>query len=309
MSERRWPPEGQRPVRALLADPALLAMLATQPGDLRVHSAFTHVVNLARRSRPGDLWTVAARGLPGAPNTMVVDTAELAAWDLRRDQPGRSADGLLRLADAVVDLRTARPWSPRLPDLARLVASGPQRLDEVLRVLDDVLSSHGIPGGLLPAPDAGRIDAEVTATLMRRADTLRRAVADGDVAAVLGAGGALVGLGPGLTPAGDDFLTGLLALCAPTGLRLHDWLPVLAQVVERGRSRTTDVSAATLVEAVRGRLSDVVADLLEALTGTGPGPLAAATTSVLGIGRTSGTDIVSGLRAGLRLEKELRGWT
>jgi hypothetical protein len=92
----------------------------------------------------------------------------------------------------------------------------------------------------------------------------------------------LLGRGPGLTPAGDDVLAGLLAGRAaygPDDRALADAICALAP------SRTTALSAALLRHAARGECIPEVAAFTAALTGAGPvGPAAA---RLLAVGHTS----------------------
>jgi hypothetical protein len=101
----------------------------------------------------------------------------------------------------------------------------------------------------------------------------------------------LAGLGSGLTPAGDDFLAGLM---------LRAWLAhpepevVCHIVVSAAAPRTTTLSAAVLRAAGRGECSAPWHRLLQALeTGTVE-ELTAAAQGVLSYGETSGTDVLAG---------------
>ncbi len=113
------------------------------------------------------------------------------------------------------------------------------------------------------------------------------------LAAALGSAGAdaaaerLVGLGPGLTPAGDDVLAGALA-----ALHLLGGPPLRV----RAAGRTTTLSAALLACAARGEVLAQAATLLRALGGDGaPAPAALALARV---GHTSGRDLAAGLLLG-----------
>jgi len=105
---------------------------------------------------------------------------------------------------------------------------------------------------------------------------------------------ALVGFGPGLTPAGDDYLTGFVAARWSQGSGMAckaDLLPLL--------SRTNAVSAAFLASAAEGLFSDSLVNLALSL---GRGGTAWKTAlSVLGDqGHSSGLDAASGFVHGLR---------
>lgn len=110
--------------------------------------------------------------------------------------------------------------------------------------------------------------------------------------------GDLLGLGPGLTPAGDDVLAGLLV-----GLHHRPDLrdPLAEEVARLAPTRTTALSAALLRHAAVGHAAPSVTSVADALTGAGQdGDLDAALGRLLAVGDTSGTALAHGLlRAGM----------
>ena len=103
----------------------------------------------------------------------------------------------------------------------------------------------------------------------------------------------LLGAGPGLTPAGDDVLAGLLVgLAGRTDLRD----PLAAAVLRHASGRTTWLSAELLRLAARGEAAPPVVEVADALAGHGPvGALAAALPALLSLGHTSGRALAQGL--------------
>lgn len=103
----------------------------------------------------------------------------------------------------------------------------------------------------------------------------------------------LVGLGPGLTPAGDDVLAGVLV-----GLHHHPGLrgPLADDVSRLAPTRTTALSGALLRHAAAGRAVPAVTAVADALTGAGPdSALDVALRRLLAVGDTSGTALAHGL--------------
>ncbi|MFE9311980.1 DUF2877 domain-containing protein [Streptomyces sp. NPDC006706] len=128
-------------------------------------------------------------------------------------------------------------------------------------------------------------------------------LAHGGTAARRCAARALLGLGPGATPSGDDFLCGLL-LAAQVQRRPPDWLVALAHIAAEADRLTPPVSAALLRQAAEGLCIPQVAALLRAAaTGGDPsGPV----TALLAVGHSSGCDLLHGLCAGARLATRAR---
>lgn len=77
---------------------------------------------------------------------------------------------------------------------------------------------------------------------------------------------ALVGLGPGLTPSGDDFLAGCLVALRATG-RAGRADELWSAIAARGSDATNDISRAHLRAAARGRLGADLHELLNAILG------------------------------------------
>lgn len=172
-----------------------------------------------------------------------------------------------------LDLAGVPRWCGALPDPASLAADLPL----VIQVLDPVAA-----GNLVPA---------------ERAAAAVLALGKGGRGGLSEAAARLGGSGPGLTPAGDDALGGILfAYRALGGEACGDDLVAIASSV-----RTTGISAAFLLWAARGQALAPVHDLLAAAVA---GDVAAATSAARtlgGVGHSSGADFARGLSWGLRL--------
>jgi hypothetical protein len=101
----------------------------------------------------------------------------------------------------------------------------------------------------------------------------------------------LAGLGGGLTPAGDDFLSGVMLW---TWLAHPDPEPCCRVMLEAAASRTTTFSAALLRAAAAGECSTSWHRLLAILERGEVQHLAATVEEVLSYGHTSGADTLAG---------------
>ena len=107
----------------------------------------------------------------------------------------------------------------------------------------------------------------------------------------------LVGLGPGLTPAGDDVLAAmLLTLSAVPGTTTV--VSALVAATSPLLTRTTALSATLLRHAGAGRGIPEVARLVDALAGDGD--LAAPAARLVAVGHSSGTALAHGVLAAAR---------
>jgi Protein of unknown function (DUF2877) len=132
------------------------------------------------------------------------------------------------------------------------------------------------------------------------ASTMHQALADGNAARLLEAAHQLIGLGPGLTPSGDDFLVGwlrglwLVRRNAPGVCRTLDRLrdALLADV----GARTSRVGAEFIRYAMGGAFAEVLDQAAVALVAPShPLVVQSAVSHLLAQGETSGTDTMLGL--------------
>jgi hypothetical protein len=114
---------------------------------------------------------------------------------------------------------------------------------------------------------------------------------------------ALIGLGTGLTPSGDDllvgYLTGLWCTVQNNSERMQ-FISALGKEVIRFSPQTNDISRNYLYHAAQGQVSSRLADLAEAICcGESLGCIRTKVESAMQVGHTSGMDTVTGLLIGL----------
>jgi hypothetical protein len=241
-----------------------------------VHSAFEHAVNLLMG---GELWTVLAAPQKDAPFGI-----RLAPSERPRGLDVRAADrvhvraGYLRMGPHVVDGRAATRWTPGRWGSP---ASGSEA--RLARVEQRALTREW-PGSSAIADDLiaalSRSDAELAGAVRRS-----------------------VGRGPGLTPAGDDVLVGILTVLTSGAAGPTAALPAarLSDALAAVLHSTSDVSRHLLTQAARGLPGRALHDLGKALCEGAPDHvLAGALESVLDTGCTSGADACLGLAAACR---------
>jgi hypothetical protein len=187
--------------------------------------------------------------------------------------------GHLRIGDLVLDVRGARVWRPAPPPvwnggLADADAGAGHRLA--------LCAARRRTGDLLPA--------------------LMRALAGLDEGRVRRCVASITGLGPGLTPSGDDALVGLLAVLHRLAPQGEGSLAArrLGRAVVENLHRTADISAHYLRLAAAGHFGERLIALCDALAGGAPSEVGAAAEAVVATGATSGADALLGVVSGLR---------
>jgi len=129
------------------------------------------------------------------------------------------------------------------------------------------------------------------------ADAVREALDGPDTLSRVLAG--VIGRGPGLTPAGDDVLVGILAvLSRGSGPAAAAAADRLAGLVPPLLPTTTYISGQLLLQALRGLFARAVDEFLSALTAASPPQrLKAVIRRVIETGATSGADTCMGVIA------------
>ncbi len=264
-----------------------------------VHSVHARAANL----RFGDmLVAVVSDELDDAPWTVRLPAADWARLALAEGAPAALHPGEIRIGAA------AETLSIRLPPERRWTPAGadPAALD-----IAQLVAAHGTLSlfhGAAPQTPFGRASA---ALLASGVDGLRAAVtgalaAAGPDAGIAVAVSRLVGLGEGLTPSGDDVLTGLAFLAAQPGMVLNRIVPALADAVDAHAERTTLLSATTIRAALAARGRQSMHDLVRALATPDSAALHDAAGRILAIGHSSGADLLTGMRLALELEATAR---
>ena len=263
----------------------------------RVLAVFTQVCDLI--TADGQVVALVLPQVGDGPLNMVVESTPGDLATLEPGVPTWLEEGRLRVGGLEVALETARVWEP-CPDWRRLRACQ-SVCAERLPLLKDLSLEHAPEGSFLvltsgepgcpadPALTESTSDALLAAA--RQATQALRTGWEGDTALLQAGAAQLAGLGGGLTPAGDDFLSGAM---------LWAWLAhpcprsLCRLLVKAAAPRTTTLSAAFLRAAARGECSAAWHMLLTALSQGTHAEVATAVREVLSHGATSGADALAG---------------
>jgi len=193
---------------------------------------------------------------------------------------------LLHIGPYTIALREARPWHPRV---AKITIFEPT--DFLLAHLSSLQSASPLYTGL-PA-------------LVERAqhgmDQLQSGLIPHNEQFIDEGTKQLAGLGPGLTPAGDDFLVGLLAALTVWPARWSATAAIRQQIATCAQSRTTRLSGAWLTHAGVGHFGEGWHQLVAAFNGGVATSIIDSVTAMAMTGATSGIDALCGFHFGLQL--------
>jgi hypothetical protein len=271
--------------RRVLAVESIGYLVPRTPFSGHVHSVFARACNLACgdtlltvcANADGPATLRLARGRP-------IDLRDLFEVGERFD----CRDERARTSSIELSLRHAAIWRPAEPGRrlaparieARLRDAG-ARLDQRRAAHANVLDGDGAPLAAALRDACRALDCEGAARHAER----------------------LIGWGEGLTPAGDDFLIGLIAgLAALAGgdERRQRFYTLFAATLCSGTQRTTPIAAHYLRLAAYGHYNETLIRVRDALLcESDRRAVDTALQSALDVGATSGADTVSGLLAGL----------
>ena len=207
--------------------------------------------------------------------TIVVGTAGSSAW----------AEAEMREAEPFDGYPPEATWSGDLSVLEYLAAAA--------RNHRCVMCGHNVLG----AQSSQACDVYL--------EELSASAIAGDPIGAAWAASSLLGLGPGLTPAGDDALCGFMLGRRLSGEGTSTADGAINRIASSAAGRTSDVSAVQLELAAGGRFGEALLGVATALC-AGKLPIASATARCLAEGATSGADGLLGLVAGLRASAAAR---
>ena len=266
---------------------------------VRVHSVFHAALNLS--SPRGELLTVLSAEADDLPRGVrLVSVEDFSSLGFRAGD-----GGVFAVDEIALDRSAGRP--PLRVDCAaarRLAAPPPPPLGD-----DDVRRSAGVAQletlqeraatdlRIAPLLTLAQPSGVMGERLTQAALDLGRGVQAGRLDAMRDAAARLVGLGQGLTPAGDAFLCGFFAagFCRrAAGLAHAHLLMSFAEVVRELLGQTTEISASFLRDALAGRISRPLAALAEACSDAPGRDFDGALRRLAAIGHSSGLDAATG---------------
>ena len=272
---------------------------------LRVQSVYRSVLNITTAD---GLLTVASPESGGLPNGILADLGpDWRALGLHPGMVVTASDATIRVRGAELEIQfeAAPRWSPRFAPSTRAAEAAAARWrwrTASTRTVARARASSGGLGRLLETGvDDGTATMEVARPIVAR---LIAALETGDRSRAAEVAARLVGLGPGLTPSGDDLLVGVEAALHALDQPSAGFIALAMGDVE---ARTTPLAATLLRHAAAGEFAERLHALLAALVGSDDQAIPAAIDRAVAWGATSGTDCLIGVLIGLDVAAGVRG--
>ncbi|GHI00582.1 DUF2877 domain-containing protein [Neobacillus kokaensis] len=261
-----------------------------------VHSTFNRTFNI-QCSGDGELFTIACRMVDNAPNTLIIDSDDLSSWGIEVNDRVFVKNNTLYIENKLAILvEKARIWASAIPAYPCNIDT----LSRNLKTIKEYIDAHGKEGGIKKKPTVqNSFEAELARMLELRTSLLWSELLKNHKSQALKHAVSLVGLGPGLTPSGDDFLVGLFTAINMIDSPFYDWRPFCEAVTKKARHLTNDISYTTLEKAAMGKVRESIINLVNSLIADNEEDLILSLNKVFNIGSSSGTDIALGLVCGL----------
>jgi hypothetical protein len=294
-------------VRALSISRPVFDMVKREDSTVRVFANYCRACNLV--TSRGEIVALVSPAIGNGPLNIVIEEV----GTLQHVKPGLPtvfSNEQLGLGESlVVSLEAAQLWRPEVN--WKCLTTHRRRLEDNFATLCSWLSQNDIAKGLLGLVlDGGqepRACEDRTHSLhnlaflaMARAGIkgLLQALQDGNRPGIRENAALLAGLGPGLTPAGDDYLVGLMAGLRvwPSSLNNGGLSPddACQIILEATEDRTTLLSGAFLHSAKEGLFGENWHRLLAELARGEAIGIQQAAKWILASGATSGADALAG---------------
>ncbi|GGC90050.1 DUF2877 domain-containing protein [Enterococcus wangshanyuanii] len=263
-----------------------------------VHSTFDRTINIIDDS--GTLYTIATAELDDAPNTIRVANFFKDRLQVPLNTRVFVQQGQLVIEGvAAIALDDAKKW--QYPEIIFPSQETYQQITSRIRIVNRWLEQIESKGGyILNSAQATAYEKMMHTMLWKETGHLLNYLKEKQLFQAMKQVNRVVGLGPGLTPSGDDFLVGLALIFTTTDYPYHSLKQWLFNCRQELKKRTNEISFSTLDWAIKGAARERLGAFLnELFYGDDEGELKEKMFAVLAIGSTSGGDILSGMLAGI----------
>lgn len=264
-----------------------------------IHSSFSRTFNVLTEAN--SFFTVAVNSVFNGPNILKIKRNSFDGINFERGMKVKQIGERLVIAEKVwIDLSTALIYQ-----MERIVfPNKPNRENKLILLnIEKQLSEKLDTVGFFRKTYQNNLEKEQHGVLLKNREALRKAIEDNNCFMIEEEVPRLIGYGNGLTPSGDDFLTGLLLVVNSINYPFVNLKNSLNKTVKGHLSRTNDISQHQLRHAIEGvALEPVMAFLREMyLEKIDDIQLEILLNQVLSIGSSSGSDMLAGILFGLEV--------
>jgi hypothetical protein len=290
-------------MRGLTLTPSARAWLR-QTTAARVLSSFDQACNLINQDGALLSLVTSERGLN--PFALLVSAEGAAPFQaIHADSHVSVTAGALALDHLPIAWDDAEVWDPRPEwEVVRAAFAPPALLSELADMALALSTRPSLLDLYQARPNGSALEEVVLKRARATAQALVKGIAARSLAGCRAGAQGLAGLGSGLTPAGDDFIMGVL-LAIWAGLFGAGAVDLCLPMAEAAAPRTHALSAAYLRAAAQGECPRHWHVLFQAVSEYNHDTLRAALQAVLASGHSSGADALAGFVAVRRTKLDI----
>lgn len=261
----------------------------------KIHSIFDKVVNIL--SEENILYTISNNTTDNAPYTLKVDYDESFNDITNQNEKVLKNDNQILIGKTVIDLSTVNIWNMKDN---KIIKFSHDIVKKNIKFFNMLIETMGKDGGckyyylkhfLNKDYKASLIERELAKRIEHFYKNLNEdKISKEDITR-------LIGLGMGLTPSGDDFLTGFLATINLFESNEHLFNQI-KNYISLPLKSTTDISSAMIKAALEGKYREYVNQFIYSFLEDDKEKFLKAFKNLLKIGSSSGTDMSVGIVLG-----------
>ena len=276
----------------------LIDTFTSKTVDGIVHSVFDHACNI--QLDKNSLITLISPMLPNYPSAIKLDIAEdqkLSSFGFKVGIKAIVNKDEIKIPEICVSIKLAgvKVWDSAPLFLKSKISE--EMLCENIEKIRELTLKYGEMEGIASILDGGKVANHYKDFIINSVKRLTKGISDFDYKEITEASKRLIGLGPGLTPAADDFLLGILASLYYIGYYFGNHLENLKKIagfmIYDLPGRTTFISEIMLRSGMKARFSEPIRDLMLAVIHNTS--VQDKCINLLSIGGTSGSDCAAGI--------------
>lgn len=265
----------------------------------KIHSSFNRTFNILTES--DYFFTVAVNSVFDGPNMLKIKESNFEGMIFERGMMVKQVDEGLVIADKVwIDLSKAEIYQikplvfPNKPNTEN---------NNTFLGIEKYLSEQLDTVGFFRKTYQNNLEKEQHDRLLACKNALNTAVKEENKKLLEKEVIQLIGYGNGLTPSGDDFLTGLLLVANSVNYPFVTLRNSLNETVSRNLKRTNDISQHQLLHGIEGIALEPIMTFLRELNQEEIDniQLENSLNQVISIGSSSGSDMIAGILFGLEV--------
>lgn len=263
-----------------------------------VHSVFDQVCNI--QLDRNSLVTLISSKLPNYPAAIKLDIAEdqkLCSFGFKVGMKAIVNKDEIKIPEVCISIKLtgAKVWDSSPLFLKPAISEG--TLYENIEKIRKLTLEYGKMEGIASILDGDKVANHYKDFIIDSVKRLAKGISNSDYKEITEASKRLIGFGPGLTPAADDFLLGMLASLYYIGYYFGNHLENLKKIagfmIYDLPGRTTFISEIMLRNGMKARFSEPIRDLMLAVIHNTC--VQDECVNLLNIGGTSGSDCAAGI--------------